>query len=75
MLGLSLLLVLLRASSPSLWLKLISVLSEGIVEWSWVWETLSGSNESYHLSAFHDFNGLSLVFGVGGQEGCSYDFV
>jgi hypothetical protein len=56
-------------------LKLVLVLVESAVEWLGVWESLSSSDELYHLSAFHDFNGLSLVFGVGGQEGCSYDFV
>jgi hypothetical protein len=67
--------LVLLTVSPGSQLKLVLVLVESAVEWLGVWESLSSSDELYHLSAFHDFNGLSLVFGVGGQEGCSYDFV
>jgi hypothetical protein len=75
LLGLSLLLVLLSASSPSSWLELISALSEGIVESPWIWEASSGSNEFYHLSAFCDFNSFVLVFVVSGGEWGLYNFI
>jgi hypothetical protein len=66
---------MLGPCSPCPWLELASVLAECVVEGPWVWESLSGSNEFYHLSALCDFNGLGFVLGVGRREWCSYDLV
>jgi hypothetical protein len=46
------LLVLLGLSSPGSWSELILVLSECVVESSWIGNSLSGSDELNHLSSF-----------------------
>jgi hypothetical protein len=58
------LLVLLGSSSPGLWPELILVLSERVVEPSWVGDSLSGSDEFDHLSSFGDIDCSGLVFVV-----------
>jgi hypothetical protein len=68
-------LLILLAIPPHLWLKLVSVLAEGIVEWSRVREPSLSSDKFYHLLALCDFDGLSFVFGVYGWKQGSYDFV
>ena len=60
---------------PCSWLELILILAKGVVEWSGVRESSSSSDELYDLPSFHDLDSLCFVFGIGGQEGCSYDFI
>ena len=68
-------LLILLMVSPGLWLELVSVLTEGIVKWLRVWESLSGPDEFNHLPAFSDVDSLCFVFSIGGWEWCSYDFI
>ena len=68
-------LLVLLTVSPGPWLELVSILTEGIIEWLGVWESSSGPDEFNHLSAFDDFDGFCFVFSVCGWEQCSYDFI
>jgi hypothetical protein len=75
LLGLPLLLILLGMHSPHSQLELVSILAKGAIEHPWVWQSLPGPDEFYHLSALCDFNGFGFVFIIGGGERGSYDFV
>jgi hypothetical protein len=57
------LLVLLGTSSPGSWPELILVLSECVVEPSWIWDSSSSSDEFNHLPSFSyvDCSGLVLI--------------
>jgi hypothetical protein len=68
------LLVLLGLSSPGLWPELILVLSEHVVESSWIGDSLPSSDEFNHLSSLGDIDHLSLVFIVVLWEWVSDDF-
>jgi hypothetical protein len=67
--------LVLLTISPGLWLELVSVLAKSVVEWMGVQKSSSRSDELYHLSSFRDFDSLCFVFGVGGWEWCSYNFI
>jgi hypothetical protein len=75
LLRLPLLLVLLGTHSPCLRFGLVPVLTKGVIEWSGVWQSLSSSDEFYHLSAFYDFNCLGFICIVCCWEWCSDDFI
>jgi hypothetical protein len=75
LLGLPLLLVLLGACSLAMQLELTSVLSEGVVEGPWVWESSSGSDELYHLSSLGNFYHFGFIFCVSRGEWSPYNSV
>ena len=75
LLGLPLLLVLLGVRSPCSWLELILALAEGIIERSWVWESLSSLDEFDHLSSFGDFDGFGFILIIGHREWSMYDLI
>jgi hypothetical protein len=68
-------LILLRASSPGLWLELSSVLSEGVVEGPRVWKSSSSSDEFYHLPALHDLDSLGLILVICHGEWGLYNLI
>jgi hypothetical protein len=59
------LLILLGSSPPSAWSELILVLSERVVESSWIGDSSPGSDEFNHLSSFGYVDCSGLVFVVG----------
>jgi hypothetical protein len=65
----------LLAIAPAMWLELVPVLTECVVEGSRVWESSSGSDEFNHLFPFCDVNGLFFVLVVGCGEWAPYDFI
>jgi hypothetical protein len=68
-------LLVLLTVSPGSWLELISILTEGIIERSGVWESSPCSDKFYHLSSFCDINGFGFVLSVCGWEWGPYDFI
>jgi hypothetical protein len=68
------LLVLLRTSSPGSWPKLILILSECVVESSWVGDSLPSPDKFDHLSAFRDVDRFCFVFVVVLREWVSDNF-
>jgi hypothetical protein len=69
------LLVLLGSSSPGSWSELILILSECIVESSWVGYSSSGPDELDHLSSFGYVDRPGLVFVVSLRNWEFDDFV
>jgi hypothetical protein len=68
-------LLVLLVVSPGPWLELVSILTEGVIEWLRVWKSSSLPDELYHLSAFCDFDCLCFMFSVCGWERCPYNFI
>jgi hypothetical protein len=69
------LLVLLGASSPGSWSELIQILSERVVESSWIGDSSPGSDEFNHLSPLGDIDRSGLVFIVILRNGDSDNFL
>jgi hypothetical protein len=69
------LLVLLGSSSPGSWSELILILSECVVEPSWVGDSLPSSDEFNHLSSFGNVDCFGFVLVVCLWDWDSDDFV